>query len=104
VKNTSENLYAIAEILRAVTPLALIATGGAIVLNAMGITNLPIDKFTVILAFAGQAVTGACAAHNPQAKERERRQPPSQTRVGHIDHVDIEQTVEPEEENSGDRL
>lgn len=101
MKNTSENLYAIAEILRAVTPLALIATGGAIALNAMGITNLPIDKFTVIIAFAGQAVTGACAAHNPQTKER--RQPP-QTRVGHIDQVDIEQVVEEDGNEGGDRL
>lgn len=99
MKNTSESLYAIAEVFRSITPLALIITGGAIAFNAMGVTNLPIDKFTVIIAFAGQAVTGACAAHNPQT--RERKQP--QTRVGHIDQVDIEQAVEIEE-SKGDRL
>jgi hypothetical protein len=103
VKNTPEYLYAIAEILRTLTPLTLIATGGAIAFNAMGLINLPTDKFTIIIAFAGQAITGACAAYNPQSKER--RQAPQMTRVGHIDQVDIEQTVEEDrDESRGDRL
>ena len=97
MKNT-ENLYAIAEIVRALTPLALIATGGTIALNAMAsiaLSNLSTDKLALIIGFAGTAVTGACGMYNPQVKER--NQP--QTRVGRIDQIDIEQVVE---EDSGE--
>lgn len=103
MKNT-ETLYAITELVRALVPLALIATGGAIAFNTMNLANLSADKLALIIGFAGPAltatVTGACAMHNPQIKER--NQP--QTRVGHIDQVDIEQTVEEdkgESENQG---
>lgn len=88
MKNT-ESLYAIAEIIRAFTPLALIATGAAIAFNAVGTASLSADKLALILGFAGGAVTGACGMHNPQSKERNQPQP--QTRVGHIERVDIEQ-------------
>ncbi len=88
MKNT-ENLYAIAEIIRAFTPLALIATGAAIAISAAGAANISADKLALVLGFAGSAVTGACGMHNPQSKERNQPQP--QTRVGHIDKVDIEQ-------------
>lgn len=53
----------------------------------MTLTNLSTDKLALIIGFAGTAVTGACAMHNPQLKDR--NQP--QARVGHIDRVDIEQ-------------
>lgn len=96
MKNT-ENLYAIAEIIRAFTPLALTAAGGAIAIYVITSTNLSADKFAIASGIAGAALTGACGAYNPQAKERS--QP--QTRVGHIDQVDIEQNVE---EDGGDRL
>lgn len=100
MKNT-ESLYAIAEIIRAFTPVVLIGTGGAIALNAMTLTNLSTDKLALIIGFAGTAVTGACAMHNPQMKDR--NQP--QTRVGHIDRVDIEQVEQVTEGDAegGDR-
>ena len=101
MKNT-ETLYAITELVRALVPLALIATGAGIALNTMNLANLSADKLALIIGFAGPAltatVTGACAMHNPQIKER--NQP--QTRVGHIDQIDIEQIVkEDSDENQG---
>jgi nitroreductase len=103
VKNTPEHLYAIAEIVRAFTPLALTAAGLGIGIFVITSPNLSADKFAIAMGSAGAALTGACGAYNPQSKER--RQAPQMTRVGHIDQVDIEQTVEENEgESRGDRF
>jgi hypothetical protein len=101
VKNTPEHYYAIAEIVRSFTPLALTAAGAGVAIYVITATNLSSEKFAIAIGVASSALTGACGTYNPQSKERRQEQ----TRVGHIDRVDIEQTVEENEsENRGDRL
>ncbi len=101
VKNTPEHYYALAEIVRSFTPLALTASGAVVAIYVITATNLSSEKFAIALGVAGSALTGACGTYNPQSKERRQEQ----TRVGHIDRVDIEQTVEDDGgESRGDRL
>ena len=83
----SENLYALAEIIRSFTPYFFGSAGLVIILCAiLNSDRLAGDRFIYVLASAGPLLGSAAGGFSPQ-----NRQSP-QTRVGHADQVDIDQS------------
>lgn len=80
----SENLYALAEIIRAFTPYAFGGAGFAIILCAvLNSDRLAGDRFIYVLASAGPLLGSAAGGFSPETRQ-------AQTRVGHADQVDIQ--------------
>ena len=82
-----DNLYAAAEIIRSLTPYFFGSAGFVIILCAiLNSDRLAGDRFIYVLASAGPLLGSAAGGFSPQ-----NRQSP-QTRVGHADQVDIDQS------------
>lgn len=83
----SDNLYAAAEIIRSLTPYAFGAGSLIIILCAiLNSERLVGDRFAYTIGAAGAFLGSAAGGFSPQ-----NRQAP-QTRVGHADQVDIDQS------------
>lgn len=82
----SETLYAAAEIIRSLTPYFFGTAGLAIILCAvLNSDKLAGDRFIYVLATAGPLLGSAAGGFSPQSRQ-------AQTRVGHADQVDIDQS------------
>ncbi len=83
----SDNLYATAEIIRSLTPYAFGVGAVTIILCAIfNSDRLTGDRFAYTIGAAGAFLGSAAGGFSPQ-----NRQSP-QTRVGHADQVDIDQS------------
>lgn len=83
----SENLYATAEIIRSLTPIMLGGASLIIFLCAIfNSNNLVGDRFAYTLGGAGIFLGSAAGGFSPQNRQ-------SQTRVGHADNIDIDQST-----------
>lgn len=83
----SESLYAVAEIIRSFTPYGFGGAGLVIILCAiLNSDRLVGDRFAYVVGAGGAFLGSAAGGFSPQ-----NRQSP-QTRVGHADQVDIDQS------------
>ncbi|MEG4915742.1 hypothetical protein [Microcoleus sp. B7-D4] len=83
----SENIYAVAEIIRALTPFFFGSAGLVIILCAiLNSDRLVGDRFAYTIGAAGAFLGSAAGGFSPQ----NRQQP--QTKVGHADQIDIDQS------------
>jgi len=83
----SDNIYALAELSRSLTPFGLIV--GSLIVVSLAVNNsekLVGDRFVYVVGIAGTFLGAAAGGYSPQ----QRQQP--QTRVNHADQVDIDQS------------
>lgn len=82
----TDNFYGIAEIVRAFTPYAFAGAGLTIAVCAIvNSDRLVGDRFAYTIGVAGAFLGASAGGFSPQSRQ-------AQTRVGHADQVEIDQS------------